>query len=1753
MGYNATGSATGGWAPIGYDGTSGGHFKGNFNGNEKVISNLKISRSGGGVGDYYQGLFGYTEQAVISNLGVTNVNIQGSNYTGGLVAYNYKSIISFSYVTGKVSGSSQYTGGLVGNNKESTITSSYVAGAVSGGGRYIGGLVAFNSESTITSSYTTGSAVYTGSAQGSIGGLAGYNVSLISPSQITSSYSTMVVSGKIYTGGLVAQNTGSSATITNSLALNPSVTGTGGWVHRLVGINDNSATSSNSYGLASTLVNTAAVTGEPTHADLDGATVTSALLRDLSWWQNNTANGSGPAFSINADTTAANSGSKAWFLKPENETNGFITWLPVLYGFGTPPAGSPGSTLNVAALIGLQGLTLGGGEGNGIDDQIVPELVVDISGCSPVSNFTKTYDGSADASSFKEDFIACAVLKKVDGGDPVGVAEGVALQFNASTGAGSFNDATVPLADTITFGGLELTGANAGNYVLSSGEDSKGVTAAISKATPSVLAPYTAAGNDIVYGQPLSDVALGARITWNTPSTTATSALGAQSYPATYTPADTDNFNTVPLSVALNVTARPVNFTLAKPAPYIFDGAPRSPSINSASAVFAPISGATGLLSADAAGISVTASSCQGTYVGDNVNAGSKVVNVTSCVLNGVNSERYSIGTITIPNGEILKDSPDLTLAQSDVVYGPYLTPSIGGNYGNGTTTLSYYSDNEGAVGSPLASSPFNVGTYWVRVDVAQTQNYTAGSTQVKYQITPKPLTVDTSACSLKRVTGGTAAITDDERVQIQECLTLDALLPGDTGVGVTFTGGTWSQTTAGSTTVALTGVALTGGLARNNYSLASDTLSVNGEVAVEGTNGTISMYWLNDGDDAFGFNDGATKCDYSLAFSKEYDGTVDPGGLPNQAQALVNCLGLSTSNGLSVDDIGTLLENNEDFNITSVYYNNANTGSRTLSLGFDFEEVTSGYTLLTPKLSHAATIEKKELSFSASACKIEGTTVYDGQDVIYDGDTRFARNGLNLAGGGSLTFTADCSTLLIGFANSEYLDSSMLNKFAYHFSDKNVGTSKPIFWSVELSENANYTLSGSEFPITSTAEITPAPLTLSGTVNSKVYDGNNDATWATGPKIVGTVYSGDIVRLGSGGGISFSTANAGATVSFSAYPLAGADGDNYSLTQLTSLTATITTRPLTVSLNPNCAPGGSFVIEKKIGGAVTATEAPSNQLSTDNKDSFMDCLQLNGRVTGETSIKIDPTSVTGAYTTTDQDVLQTVAFNPTLSNYTLNSGATNYTLTNNTQLFALDGRIVSTGDPTPPTPPVTQYTVSFNLNGASNASDAAFNSRTRNEGASIGSIPTTTPAKSDYEFDGWYLVGSDTPFAQWDALASSNITLVAHWREIAPTTSIFSQDVHIDYINETVTGLVNGATYNINNRGCTAITGTSVPYTWFANGSISIVKCATADATYHDSSPASLSTVARPSAPNTLVPVAPSAFGESDGQITGLDATMVYNTVSADFAGAWTTGAPSANFAAGVYFVRIPAAASSFSASGQFNGLVTTVVIPDGPEPEPGASCPTGYSGTAWPDCTEDPITPPVQQPCAFDERPDGNLGCEFDPALADVRVLVTPALNSAGVYEVGDTVYTPVGQTIPLKVLHHNDTSVDLTAGFEFTSESAADLQAYDVLAEPSPGEPYVTFTHASPHVIGASHTSVVAGYDPADRLFDHASLKFEVYTTDEACGVAPYAAAHPECSPGPGTASTGVSPSSLLQLLLLLLIAGLGVSYTRHRPRA
>jgi hypothetical protein len=136
-------------------------------------------------------------------------------------------------------------------------------------------------------------------------------------------------------------------------------------------------------------------------------------------------------------------------------------------------------------------------------------------------------------------------------------------------------------------------------------------------------------------------------------------------------------------------------------------------------------------------------------------------------------------------------------------------------------------------------------------------------------------------------------------------------------------------------------------------------------------------------------------------------------------------------------------------------------------------------------------------------------------------------------------------------------------------FENASAGTSKNVFiagLTIEGADAANYLLT----PPTTTADITPAPLTVTGiTAANKVYDGNTDATLDTGSAGLDGIIGLDVVEpvtVGATGAFADKNVGDGKTVTISGVSLDGAHAGNYAISPEPTTTADITAAPLVVT-----------------------------------------------------------------------------------------------------------------------------------------------------------------------------------------------------------------------------------------------------------------------------------------------------------------------------------------------------------------------------------------------------------------------------------------------------------------------------------------------------------------------------------------------------------------------------------------------------------
>ena len=352
----------------------------------------------------------------------------------------------------------------------------------------------------------------------------------------------------------------------------------------------------------------------------------------------------------------------------------------------------------------------------------------------------------------------------------------------------------------------------------------------------------------------------------------------------------------------------------------------------------------------------------------------------------------------------------------------------------------------------------------------------------------------------------------------------------GDT---VTVSGvGSFDSAGAGSgKTYTLAGLALSGASAAN-YMLAG------GATSVAGSDGEILQRTLTLG----GFQ----------AEDKAYDGGT--------AAAILN---LGTLNGVLGTDTVSFSSGAASF-----ADKDAGTGKTVTLAGITLAGAEAGNYAIATTATTTANITPKVIAVTGLSA--------DGK--VYDGNT-----SVTISDWGSVSTGVGSETLVLDHGSAS-------------FADKHAGSGKTVTATgYSLADGsggglaANYQLDGNG--ATATANITPAALTVTDlSAQDKVYDGNTTAILVGG--LLSGVVSGDAVGFsGQAGAFIDKNAGSGKAVIVSGLLLTGADAGNYTVTQPTGLSASITPKTVTIA--------GLSALDKVYDGGTAATIADWGSVST--------------------------------------------------------------------------------------------------------------------------------------------------------------------------------------------------------------------------------------------------------------------------------------------------------------------------------------------------------------------------------------------------------------------------------------------------------------------------------------------------------------------------------------------------------------------------
>jgi trimeric autotransporter adhesin len=679
---------------------------------------------------------------------------------------------------------------------------------------------------------------------------------------------------------------------------------------------------------------------------------------------------------------------------------------------------------------------------------------------------------------------------------------GDGLTIRASSGV--FDSKDVVGSQTVTIGGITVTGTDAANYSLQNTS-----TTTTAQITPKALSGTVTASNKPYDGSAAADATLSNLSGFVGQETVTASAPGATFNSANVLEANTVTVNSVQLangtngglatnymlaagqSVAASITPKELTAT-ATAANKIYDG-----TTNALLQTTMTITG--GLVGNE----HVTATAANATFNSKDV-ASANLVTVNQVALSddagsGGKASNYSLSAGQTSAAHITEKSLTATTTAENKVYD---------GSRNATATLAL----SGLIGSETLSVA-NAATFnskdvatatQVTVDSVQLSDGSNGGKASNYSLDLGQIASASASITPKQLTANATAIDKPYDASLAASATMTNLsgFVNSETVTATATDATFNSKdvlTANQVTVNQVTLAdgVSGGLA-TNYALAAGQTAV-AHITPRVLTGTLTVP------------------------NKVYDGTTSAAGT-------LAISGLVNGETLAV-------VHSEQFNSKNVLDANVVTvNSVSLSNG-DNGGLASNYALVSGQTNTTARITPKVIQ-----------ATYQGVDKEYDGTTDAV-----VVGASSGLIAGDT----VGIANSPT-----------SFGDKNAGAGKALnVTGINLTgaDASNYSLLAST--ATTSATITPKALTVSGiTAADKTYDGSVIATVNAASVVLDGKLSGDAVNLSTSTGV-FDSKNAGQdkTVNLTnAY--SGADVGNYQIADQTTTRASVSPKSLTVS-----------------------------------------------------------------------------------------------------------------------------------------------------------------------------------------------------------------------------------------------------------------------------------------------------------------------------------------------------------------------------------------------------------------------------------------------------------------------------------------------------------------------------------------------------------------------------------------------------------
>jgi hypothetical protein len=802
-------------------------------------------------------------------------------------------------------------------------------------------------------------------------------------------------------------------------------------------------------------------------------------------------------------------------------------------------------TVANAKTVTLSGAALTGTDASNYTLISVSTTTADITAVALTPTVTvsnKVYDGNTSAT------IATRSLSGIIGSDGVTLVGGAASFANANVGA----------EKSVSVTGLSLSGADAGNYTVSS------TASATADITPASLTP-TVTVSDKVY-----DATTSATIATRTVAV----VIGTDDVTLT---GGTATFATKTVGVAKPVTISGLALTGAAAANYVLTSTTANATASitalgitgtftAANKVYDGNTAATvntralsGVLGSDY--VSLTGGSAS--FADKNVGTG-KTVTLTGASLSGGDAANYSLTSVATATANITAKALTIAATGIDRVYDGTSAATVtladnrvsGDVFVDAYTTAAFDTKHVGTAKtvsvSGISISGTDAGNYTFNATASTTANITAlaitGSITANNKlydattaatIATRTLTGQISGDAVSYV-GGSATFAD-KNVGTAKTVTATGLSLSGADAGnytVNSTATTTANISARALLVSATGVnkIYDGGTAAT-VNLTDDRVA--GDVLTDaytsaafgdknvGTGKPVSVAGISiSGADAGNYAANTTASAAADITPKQINGSFTAGDKTYDGTTTATITGRSVAGTIS-GDVVSLYGGTATFADKDVGAGKTVTGTGFTLAGAD----KNNYSLASTTLTTTAAISARALVVSAA-----------GVNKVYDATT-------------SATVTLSDNRVSGDVFTDSYSSAA--------FADKNVGIGKSVSVSgisISGTDAGNYTFNTTAG---TTANITARPLAVTAIGTNKVYDGNTTASVTLADDRV----SGDVFT-DSYSTATFANKNVGTgkTISVSGISISGVDAGNYAANATTTTTANITSRSLAVS-----------------------------------------------------------------------------------------------------------------------------------------------------------------------------------------------------------------------------------------------------------------------------------------------------------------------------------------------------------------------------------------------------------------------------------------------------------------------------------------------------------------------------------------------------------------------------------------------------------